>query len=768
MLNSPTDSVKARADQIDNQIDVLTKAALGLTVACARCHDHKFDPIPTADYYSLFGILNSTHMSEISIDSPGREREIGAAAAKTGEIDARIATLLAPALRRGALTLRERLLAAAPEIVSEDPSPLAAELQYSLTEPSHPLYPFARSARERTGGEGGDFAKWASELRAEMSAWAAKAERSHPLWAERGDTVYEDFEDGFDRWIATGAAFGDGPARSVPAGQDAGGYLGQALAATFGGGAKALVGTLTTEKFRMPARHVHVRLAGPAYSRALRENALLRFTVIADEHKSGHAMPDGSGRFTWHSIAMTKERGRICAIEIVDRDRNGAIAVDRIVFSDDAEPPPIAGPVHPRVLALLDGAEMRSLEDLAFAYQALAMEIAGSPSRLPADTALLTAILGQRKLEDAAEHLDGSERQLLSELTDRRDAADTDIPESSFAMSSRDWMPADSPIHVRGNHKNPGEMAPRQFLQVIAGTEQQPFRNGSGRLGLAEWVASESNPLTARVMVNRVWQHHFGRGIVPTPDNFGRMGEEPTHPELLDYLARRFVDSGWSVKALHREIVLSSAYRARGGESARARETDPSNRLLSHFPARRLEAEAIRDSVLAVSGAIDLSVGGPGVPPHISVYQDGRGKPRSGPLDGLGRRSVYLQVRRNFLPPLFLAFDYPLPISTAGKRGVSAVASQALLMLNNEFVNGQAARWASRILLTHDRAEDRIRRMFEEAFGRPPVGFETEEVGRFLERQATARGAAGGADDEGAWTDFAHAMLNTAEFLFIR
>ncbi len=767
VLNSPTDSVKARADQIDNQIDVLTKATQGMTVACARCHDHKFDPIPTADYYSLFGILNSTHMNEVCIDSPARAAEIQRTASDLATVNEEIDTLLQPALVRGAAALAGGLMEAGMEVGPEGQTRLGAELQYALTEPSHPLYPFARSAMAQAAADDPDFTEWMGQLRQEMAEWAAKGDRSHPIWAERGDEIYEDFEQGFARWTSTGAAFGESPVRSVPPGQALGGHAGQSVAASFGSGAEALVGTLTTEKFRMPARHVHVRLAGPEYSRALRENAPVRLTVIADEHKSGHAMPDGTGRLQWHSIAMTKERGRICSIEIIDRDRAGSIAVDQIVFSSDPKPPPISGPVNSRVLALLDSDSIQSLDDLARAYQELVANLSAVSDRSPADEALLSGLLGYVKLEDAAEHLAGAEEQELSALVARRSQMDASVPASAFAMSSQDWRPSDSAIHLRGNHKNPGDIAPRQFLQVIAGTSQQPFRIGSGRLELANWVASDANPLTARVMVNRVWQHHFGRGIVPTSDNFGRMGEEPSHPALLDYLARRFMDAGWSVKDLHRDIVLSSTYRASSEGSAEARELDPANRLLSHFPVRRLEAEAIRDSVLAVSGSMDLSVGGPGVAPHISVYQDGRGKPESGPLDGLGRRSVYLQVRRNFLPPLFLAFDYPLPISTAGRRGVSAVASQALLMLNNEFINGQAVLWADRTLKAHEATTDRIRSMYLEAYGRPPVGSELEEIGRFLNQQAGARGASS-SDDPVVWTDFAHAIFNTAEFLFVR
>ncbi len=767
VLNSPTDSDKARADQIDNQIDVLAKATQGLTVACARCHDHKFDPIPTADYYSLFGILQSTHMSETCIDSPERARQIREAAASVGSVNREIDALLRPARARAAAALAGSLVAAAAEIGAEEPSPLGAELQYALGEPSHGLHPFARTAAERAKPDAPAFSEWMARLRGEMADWAAKADPGHALWKQRGDTVYEDFEAGFDRWIATGAAFGPGPARSVPPGQDLGGYGGQALAASFGPGSDALVGALMTEKFRMPARYVHVRLAGPEYPRALRENAPARFTVVADEHKSGHAMPDGGGRLQWHTIAMTKERGRICSLEIVDRDRGGAIVVDRIVFSSHRKPPPIAGPVHPRVLDLLEDASVGTLAGLAEAYAGLAAELAAARSRDPSEDALLAGILGHRKPEDAGGLLEPAETDRLAQLAARRAELEAAVPPSAFAMSSRDWMPRDSAIHLRGNHENPGDIAPRGFLQVIAGSDQAPVAEGSGRLRLAEHVASETNPLTARVMANRVWHHHFGRGIVASPDDFGRMGEEPSHPALLDYLARRFMDSSWSLKDLHREIVLSSAYRASSAASDAARQRDPANRLLSHFPVRRLEAEAVRDSVLAVAGTMDRTVGGPGVPPHVSVYQAGRGKPQSGPLDGAGRRSVYLQVRRNFLPPMFLAFDYPLPISTAGRRGVSAVSSQALLMLNNEFVNGQAALWAGRLAQAGQAPRDRIRRMYVEAFGREPLAGEIADVERFLASQARIRGAAG-SDHPAVWSDLAHALFNTAEFLFLR
>ena len=761
VLNSPTDSVKARADQIDNQIDVMTKAMQGLTVACARCHDHKFDPIPTADYYSLFGIFNSTQMSEICVDTPERLGQISTVNNSIAELNADLRSLLKPALSLGAESLAERLLEATSEKETEETEEtegLSEELQYALTEPSHPLYPFARSVEQQPQ----DFVNWMTVIREEMSEWSTKSDRAHPIWAKRGDLVYDDFEQGFSQWTVTGSAFGVQPVRKLPPNVELAGDAGQSLASSFGSGSNSLVGTLTTQKFMMPAKFVHVRLAGPQHKHQHGETTPIRFTVIADEHKSGHAIPDGSGRLKWHKIAMIKERGRICSMEIIDRDRSGSIVVDQIVFSASPEPPPIAGPVHPRVLALLENSEIRSLEDLALAYEELALDLAGFENLSARDEALISDLLGYLKLEQATEHLLAEESAYAADLTASRDSLDAAMPASTFAMSSIDNDPADVAIHVRGNHKNPGEIAPRQFLQVVDGTNQQPYRDGSGRLALARRIASEENPLTARVMVNRVWEHHFGKGIVDTPDNFGRMGKMPSHPELLDYLSKGFMAQDWSVKELQRRIVLSSTYRMHSQASSQAQQRDPGNELLSHFPVRRLEAEAIRDSVLAISGSLDFSVGGPSIPPHISEYQDGRGKPTSGPLDGLGRRSIYIQLRRNFLPPLFLAFDYPLPISTAGRRGVSAVPSQALLLLNNEFINRQASLWATRQINTFEQQQERIKDMYVRAYGRLPMDSEVEEIERFLADQSSHN------TEPGAWTDLAHAMLNTTEFLFIR
>jgi cytochrome c553/mono/diheme cytochrome c family protein len=770
VLNSPTDSVKSRADQVDNQIDVLSKSLFGLTVACARCHDHKFDPIPTADYYSLGGVLHSTQLRERSINAPARQKRIHEALIAKQQADRRSRAAAGETMRNRAAGLGRVLRRAAALVGTEkgvesdeDTAPCSAEdsacianrrvealaelLRYAATEPSHPYYPLAKLSEpsQRLFGER------IVEMREEMAAWAAKADLRHRLWRERGDRVYEDFEDGYEGWYVDGAAFGDSPMRVSPWSQGLTGGLGLGLANSYAA-ADEFEGILTSPKFRIEGKYVHVRMAG-SEAQGKGGTADLRVTIWANDHPSKNLTADGNGQLKWKSVNLTTDVGRIGYAQITDRSRNGHIIVDRIVLSDSAEPPPIARSPYAAVLDLLESDSLDSLDELIDGYGDLAVSLWQEESESP-------------EIISLREELDGS----ASETTARDGSMLADgieVPPTAFAMSSMDVDPHDIRIHLRGNHKNLGDIAPRQFLQIIAGRNQEPVTSGSGRLELARWAASEANPLTARVMVNRIWKHHFGRGIVGTPDNFGETGDRPSHPELLDWLAADFMESGWSVKELQRRIVLSSAYRMDSAVSEQAKQVDPLNVLLSHMPVQRLGAEAIRDSILAVAGTLDRRIGGPSVPPYISEHQDGRGKPESGPLDSDGRRSIYIGVRRNFLPPLFLAFDYPSPVSTIGRRGVSAVPSQALILLNNEFVNQQAARWAERILSQIPSPDARIEEMFERAYGRLPDPNEKDAVVEFLATQSQSYRE----EENGelrAWSDLAHVLINSTEFIFVR
>jgi hypothetical protein len=345
-----------------------------------------------------------------------------------------------------------------------------------------------------------------------------------------------------------------------------------------------------------------------------------------------------------------------------------------------------------------------------------------------------------------------------AEQADRQRDIEARIAPPNATPAMADGTGENEHVFIRGNHKTLGDEVPRRFLEVLGGCEHAPPASGSGRLELARQLVSPECPLVPRVIVNRLWHHHFGAGLVRSPDDFGVMGQPPTHPELLDYLATELVENGWSLKHLHRLMVLSNAYRMTSAVDLARDAADPQNKLWHRMAVRRLEAEAIRDAVLFVSGELDETMYGPGVMPHLTEFMVGRGRPGvSGPLDGDGRRSIYLAVRRNFLAPMFLAFDYPTPFTTIGRRGTSNVPAQALTMMNNPLVIEQAGKWADRTLSDPARSpEARIREMYTSAFGREP---DERELRAGLDFVADG--------NRQSWSDYAHVLLNVKEFIYI-
>ncbi len=805
-LNGAIDSVKARADEVDNQIDVLSKAFLGLTVACARCHDHKFDPIPTSDYYALAGILHSTDFAQAVIDSAPRRQEIASLRQQIRDRTSEIDTLLQPVRWSMARQIEPYLLAAAelasprasagPEEVAElagrrllDAGLLQAwveTLRQACGDPDDLFYPLASLIDGLASRRFGSFAEGVEAVRGQLGSRGEPAGSEEDPGPERVDVLFEDFgKAGFEGWTAQGQAFGPGPARGIPSNQALRNFQGQPLASSFGAGSDRFMGSLTSRKFTLPELprdyrqhgiYLHVRLAGnqPREPAGDQPFPPLSLNLIADGVRSSTFVPEAS-RLQWKTSRMTIQVGRICHFEILDRSADRHIAVDKIVFSNSREPPLHLDASHRELQQRILSGNPGSLEELARSYRDLFLEALGATAPLtPAHRWLLASLSPSGRLEDLGALLWEEEREEVARIQGQRRSLDNRVPPSRFAMSSHDRDPRDVRVHLRGDHKNLGPEVPRRFLQILAGRDQPPILEGSGRLQLADRLVDLRNPLTARVMVNRIWKHHFGEGLVRSVDNFGETGDRPSHPELLDYLAHRFMREGWSVKAIQRLILLSSTYRMSCRPEAPALRLDPDNRLLHHVSVRRLEAEAVRDSILAVSGNLDRQLSGPSVPPHISPYQDGRGKPKSGPLDGNGRRSLYVQVRRNFLTPLFLAFDYPPPISTIGRRGVSTVPSQALMMLNNEFIAGEARAWARRMVADETDPGRRAERMVLEAYGRRP---EPRELRELLQFAASAGDRYRGLDEkeenpesveERVWADLGHALINSAEFIYLR
>ncbi len=301
------------------------------------------------------------------------------------------------------------------------------------------------------------------------------------------------------------------------------------------------------------------------------------------------------------------------------------------------------------------------------------------------------------------------------------------------AMAVTDGHIADLPVMLRGNHLTPGEAAPRGFPRIFGGERSAIGADSSGRLELARWLTKPEHPLTARVMVNRIWKGHFGEGIVRSTDNFGLLGERPDNPALLDWLATRFVDSGWSMKAMHRLIMLSSAFQMNSTPNPPHAEVDPENRLLWRMNRRRMEAEVIRDSLLAVSGRLDGQGGGRAMT-HANFVNLNDGKSRDPALYESNRRSVYLPVIRSALFDVFETFDFANPSTINGKRATTTVAPQALFMMNSEMVERASKALAERL----SSAEDQVVAAYRLVHLRPPSPTETERSKAFLERYEMA------------------------------
>jgi len=325
--------------------------------------------------------------------------------------------------------------------------------------------------------------------------------------------------------------------------------------------------------------------------------------------------------------------------------------------------------------------------------------------------------------------------------------------------------PKDMRVHLRGSSDNLGEVAPRRFLAILSGADRQVFDKGSGRLELAEAIASPTNPLTARVMVNRVWHHHFGSGIVRSLSNFGQMGDRPSHPELLDYLASRFVESGWSLKTLHREIMLSATYELSAEFSDANFAVDPDNRLLWRANRRRLDVEAMRDSVLSASGELQLTAGGPpkllvdekdAKPAMGSQVRSLHPPPPQKPGEVNTSRTIYGYISRTVLDEMLSLFDFPNPNSPSEQRTVTTVPLQRLFLLNSRWMLRQSEAFAKRICKEAPKDNDaRIRRAYQLLYGRDPTEEEQALGRRYF------------SDDPAKWPRYAQVLLNSNEFLYV-
>jgi cytochrome c553 len=384
-----------------------------------------------------------------------------------------------------------------------------------------------------------------------------------------------------------------------------------------------------------------------------------------------------------------------------------------------------------------------------------------------------------KQLEEEIKKLeaDKKEEEIKARKGELRDLLRTSVPpEMPCAYAVREGTAADVAIQEAGDPGQPGAVVPRRMPAFVKLPTEISIPSGtSGRLQLAQWLTHPDHPLTARVMVNRIWQHHFGRGIVATPSNFGTRGELPTHPELLDYLARYFVEHGWSVKQMHRLILTSKTWRlasevsgSGGNPSSSTPASDPSNTLLSHFPRRRLDAEAIRDAMLSVAGTLDLSRPGPHPFPDIKTWPWTQHAPFKDVYPSQ-HRSVYLMTQRIQRHPFLALFDGPDTNTTTDLRSSSTVPLQALFWMNSPQVQEQSSAFARRIMAAGE-PPARIRLAFRLAYSREPTSSESERYSRFVEKyreELVKNGVEVKQAELEAWTSVAKTILSSNEFVYV-
>lgn len=779
--HAPVDVKGEESARIDNQIDVFSKAFLGLTVACARCHDHKFDAITSADYYALAGFLQSSRRRLEWLDSGEKiEQAVRQMSGCRQELKDRLQRDLETLTATRLTNLFTGVVSAGASPPSEDRSGHPAELklralfqQPDVMQVDHPLSLPAELNRLMTGLAAGKDAS-DEDLRGAIRSWCDRVEQADRVSRAGTELAIADFRHGIPAgWLTYGTAFqmsSVGEAAVSDTFRSASGAAPDVVWHGDGPGLMAtrqvssavlspkLRGVLQSPTFELTHPEILVLVAG--------QGSRLRLVIdgyVMNEFSEllfrGAKQPiETGGEFRW--IRLTEDvhryQGHRCHLEFLD-EGDGWFAVREVRFVAQPGDSPPAGPGPSSCnLQLAGRLSQENCQTMAAVGSAWSSEVVRDP-----------------QWPEVADRL---------ELLPSRIAADFDrlrkdwmsisagVPDGEPVLVMCDGSPEDEHLFIRGNHRNPGPVVPRRFLEALS-DGSFPATAGSGRLELADRLLADDNPFVARVAVNRIWQHLFGVGLVASADNLGVLGDPPGNPELLDYLADQFRNDGWSTKRLIRALVLTRTYRQSSQRESTAEATDPTNRWLHRAHVRRLEGEVIRDAMLFVSGRLRPDLYGPSVPVHLTASMQGRGRPKAdGPLDGDGRRSVYLSVNRNFLSPFMLAFDTPIPATAVGRRSVSNVPAQALILLNNELVNQQAGVWADRLLAEqHASFADLLDRACRQAFCRPATETETTALRAFAESVAT----------ELKWpvqdihrhreilTDVCHVLLNEKEFLFL-
>ena len=772
----PVEPWEDRVKFVDNQIDVFSKAFQGLTVSCARCHDHKFDAISQKDYYALFGMFYGARPTQRAIDDPAtlhRHRD------ELIELKAEIRSELAKEWLAAAKSLGRRLSEA-------DSAAVRRAFGAAACEQDSPLQVWNELRNKR-----GDAlrASWRNLLDR-----GRETTQAHEKFNQEKFEIWDLTGDDYDKWVGHGSGLPEKPSGAgefrvlhegdrVIEGLYPGGVYTHLLSTKHNG-------VMQSPRFKIDTDYISVRVLGGdmSYARLMVENYAVplsgiysqRYSPRSDEMRWWRWKTDFWKGFTAYVEFTTHEDSTNFFLDAVDRRKKprpkrpkhgrSAIGAAAVAFHDGEDEPK---ETVSAALYLLEGEAPGSAEELGELLGRRLTEAieAWRVGRLDEheqkndeQAAFLDYFVRKDLLPRSLESLE-SVRPLVEEY--RRLEAEIPIPRRAPGVLE-EGAP-DQPLLIRGNHKQPGEAVPRRYLSAVGGSLYESPRTVRARL--ADEIASPGNPLTARVMANRIWYYLFGRGIVATPDNFGAVGERPSHPELLDFLADRFIKDGWSIKKTVERLVSTRAYRMSSKPSGRAREIDPLNKWLQHMPARRLDAEAIRDSLLAVSGKLDPTMYGAPVSSQRAYFdEEAKSKPKPSPY-GDDRRSVYQEVRRNVHNPLLEAFDQPSPATTRGQRDVTNVPAQSLALMNSPFVTGLAEEWGSRLANGEAHSADmRVEYMFLKAFGRRPLPEERDRTAGYLADLAKEHGVSESAilGNAKVWRAVAHSLFNFKEFIYIR
>ena len=768
--HGPPDIHDFEARAFDNMIDTTSKTFLALTLACARCHDHKFDAITTQDYYSLYGILAGSrfhYANTVSPDVLNRSRQRLAATIQVLKHQL-VRTLLSEIQR-----LRSDIDATGSlDALSESPGwnvLTESDIQESPLEPAVKLLLADSNELQKT---------WNSLSAPERGSEPSVPDSTGP--SRPAQSIGGLSRASFGRWLPTGIGFGSSPvtpgAFTILKGDKkpkvvlACGAAAGLLSSCFDGALKSPSFILEDSvSVRIKGRHARVRL-------------FVRHYELVGLGPTTSSLDRKVNSDTWHWISFDTRlwKGQPAYLEVLHNgdemevvylkqheamhSNDAFVAIDRAVLGgrpDDSMgrferawrifgPAPVshsAAAIH-----VLD-----SLEDM--------LEDWRNDQLSPAGSEIVEALLNG----DLFSHLLSRNIDLARPVENMWTVARAP-PQPVYVRTLADGHGQDEPVYIRGNHKSPARTAaPRHFLDAL--DEDAFVSSGSGRREWADALVHPENPLTARVIVNRVWAHMFGRGIVATVDNFGVMGESPSHPQLLDHLAYRFIQDGWSLKHLIRCVSLSRMYRMSSRVSPRARQIDPDNIRLSHMPIRRLSAESIRDAILSASGRLNRQMYGESIPLDLTHATPSRAKPtKNGPTDGNGRRSVYLEVRRNYPSDFLRAFDQPDATAPRGRRAITNVPAQALSLMNDPFIIEQSHVWAARIATSSgDTLAQRVHKLHLAAFGRPADESELRQVETIVAELAAELNLnnTSAINDVRVWTEICHLMINRKEFVFV-